>query len=173
MGWVTAVASIAAAQQASAVGKYNQAIQERNAVVAEQEKERLEQQLEFDLARFDDQFRRLQGETKTRIVKSGAELSGSGLRILRSNAEQAEIEKNVLDHNSKVAQSRKLEEANFARMSGQMARMEARQAQIGYYAQAGQSLLTMSSGSSFGTKSYNQGSGSNKSLFTTNSAYNY
>ena len=95
MGWVTAVASIAAAQQAGAVGKYNQAVQERNAVVAEQEKERLEQQLEFDLARFDDQFRRLQGETKTRIVKSGAELSGSGLRILRSNSEQAEIEKNV------------------------------------------------------------------------------
>ena len=36
----------------------------------------------------------------------------------------------------------KLEEANFARMSGNLARMEARQAQFGYYAQAGQSLLT-------------------------------
>ena len=156
MGWVTAVASLAAAQQEGAVGKYNQAVQERNAVVAEQEKERLEQQLEVDLERFDDQFRRLQGETKTRIVKSGAELSGSGLRILRSNAEQAEIEKDVLDYNSKVAQSRKLEEANFARMSGQMARMEARQAQIGYYAQAGQSLLT-TYGSPFGKTTGDQG----------------
>ena len=146
MGWISAVASIAAAQQASAVGKYNQAIQERNAVVAEQEKERLEQRLEFDLARFDQQFAELQGQTKTRIVKSGAELSGSGLRILRSNAEQAEIEKDVLDYNSKVAQSKKLEEANFARMSGQIAIMEAKQAQFGYYAQAGQSLLTMSKG---------------------------
>ena len=87
MGWVTAVASVAAAQQASTVGKYNQDIQERNAVVAEQEKERLEQRLEFDLARFDQQFAELQGQTKTRIVKSGAELYVSGLRILRSNAE--------------------------------------------------------------------------------------
>jgi len=156
MGWVTAVASVAAAQQASTVGKYNQDIQERNAVVAEQEKERLEQRLEFDLARFDQQFAELQGQTKTRIVKSGAELSGSGLRILRSNAEQAEIEKDVLDYNSKVAQSRKLEEANFARMSGQMARMEARQAQIGYYAQAGQSLLT-TYGSPFGKTTGDQG----------------
>ena len=156
MGWVTAVASVAAAQQAGAVGKYNQAIQERNAVVAEQEKERLEQRLEFDLARFDQQFAELQGQTKTRIVKSGAELSGSGLRILRSNAEQAEIEKDVLDYNSKVAQSRKLEEANFARMSGQMARMEARSAQIGYYAQAGQSLLT-TYGSPFGKTTGDQG----------------
>ena len=43
---MASVASVAAAQQASAVGKYNQAIQERNAVVAEQESERLEQQLE-------------------------------------------------------------------------------------------------------------------------------
>ena len=146
MSWITAVASVAAAQQASAAGKYNQAVQERNAKVKEQEVAQMEKQKEFDLARFDQQFAQLQGQTKTRIVKSGAELSGSGLRILRSNAEQAEIEKDVLDYNSKVAQSRKLEEANFARMSGQIARMEAKQAQFGYYAQAGQSLLTMSKG---------------------------
>ena len=142
MGWVTPLISIAAAQQASATGKYNQAVQERNATVAEQEAERLEQQNEFDLARFDQQFSQLQGQTKTAIYKSGVELSGSGLRIMRYNAEQAEIEKDILTYNSKVAQSQKLEEANFARMSGQMARMEAKQAQLGYYAQAGQSLMT-------------------------------
>ena len=142
MGWVTAVTSIAAAQQASATGKYNQAVQERNATVSEQEAERLEQQKEFDLARFDQQFSQLQGETKTAILTSGAELSGSGLRVMRSNAEQAEIEKDILDYNSKVAQSQKLEQANFARMRGQMARMEAKSAQLGYYAQAGQSLMT-------------------------------
>jgi hypothetical protein len=141
MTWVTAIASVAAAQQASATGKYNQAVQNRNAIIAEQEAEQLEKQNEFDLARFDQQFSQLQGETKTAILKSGVELSGSGLRIMRYNAEQAEIEKDILTYNSKVAQSQKLEEANFARMSGQMARMEARQAQIGYYAQAGTSLL--------------------------------
>ncbi len=61
---------------------------------------------------------------------------------MRYNSEQAEIEKDIIDYNSKVAQSRKMEEANFARMQGQLARMEARSAQIGYYAQAGQSLMT-------------------------------
>ena len=141
MGWVAAVASVAAAQQAGAVGKYNQAVQERNAVVAEQEKERLEQQLEFDLARFDQQFAELQGQTKTRIVKSGAELSGSGLRILRQNAEQAEIEKDILDYNSKVKQSQKLEEANFARMQGTLAKRQAGLQALGYYGKAGTSLL--------------------------------
>ena len=141
MGWISAVASVAAAQQASAAGKYNQAVQERNARVAEQEAERLEQQKEFDLVRFDQQFSQLQGETKTAILTSGVELSGSGLNVMRYNAQQAEIEKDILDYNSKVAQSQKMEEANFARMSGQIARNEAKAAQIGYYAQAGQSLM--------------------------------
>tara|TARA_R110002050_G_scaffold128596_1_gene249893 strand:+ start:43 stop:480 length:438 start_codon:yes stop_codon:yes gene_type:complete len=141
MTWVTAIASVAAAQQASAAGKYNQAVQERNAKVKEQEAEQAEKQLDFDLARFDQQFVKLQGETKTAVLTSGAELSGSGLRILQYNSEQAEIEKNILDYNSKVAQSQKMEEANFARMRGQVARNEARAAQIGYYAKAGESLL--------------------------------
>ena len=151
MSWQMAVVgAIGAAQyqQQGAIGKYNQAVANRNAVVAEQEKERLEQQLEFDLARFDKQFVQLQGQTKTRILKSGAELSGSGLRILRSNAEQAEIEKNVLDYNSKVAQSKKLEEANFARIKGTMARQSAKLAQIGTLASTGTSLLAMSNFSS-------------------------
>ena len=141
MGWISAVASVAAARQASAAGKYNQAVDNRNALVAEQEIEQQEKQNEFDLARFDQQFVKLQGQTKTAIYKSGVELSGSGLRIIRYNAEQAEIEKDILTYNSKVKQSQKMEEANFARMKGQIARNEARTAEIGYYAQAGQSLL--------------------------------
>ena len=137
------VFDIAAAQQASAAGKYNQAIQNRNAQVAEQESQRLAERNEFDLARFDQQFLQLQGSTKTAIYKSGATLEGSGLRILRYNAEQAEVEKDILTYNSKVAQSQKMEEANFARMQGQVARNEAKIAEYGYYAKAGQSLMTM------------------------------
>ena len=146
MSWQMAVVgAIGAAQyqQQGAIGKYNQAVANRNAQVAEQEAERLEQQLEFDLARFDQQFLQLQGQTKTRILKSGATLEGTGLKILRSNSEQAEIEKDVLDYNSKVAQSKKLEEANFARIQGSLARASGRQQAIGYLAGAGSSLLTM------------------------------
>ena len=137
------VFDIAAGQAANAAGKYNQAIQNRNAKVAEQESQRLEERNEFDLARFDQQFLQLQGSTKTAIYKSGATLEGSGLRILRYNAEQAEVEKDILTYNSKVAQSQKMEEANFARMQGQVARNEAKIAEYGYYAKAGQSLMTM------------------------------
>ena len=140
--FITAGTSVLAAAQAGAVGKYNQAIQNRNALVAEQEAERIEKKLEFDLTRFDDQFRRFQSKTTTNILARGVELSGSGLRILYSNAEQAELEKGIMEYNSKVEQAQKIEQANFARMQGSLAGMQARQAQIGYLSQAGTSLLT-------------------------------
>ena len=139
--YISAGTAIVAGRQASAVGAYNKAIADRNFRVKVQEAERIQQQKEFDLARFDQKFAQLQGQTKTAVLNSGAELSGSGLKILKFNAEQAEIEKDILDYNSKVAESKKLEEANFARMSGDLARQQARAAQFGYYAQAGTSLL--------------------------------
>lgn len=153
MGWVsaitagqaaaaTAATSVLAARQASAAGKYNQAVQNRNAEVAEQEANQIENQKEFDIARFEDQFRRLQGETKTRILFSGADLSGTGLRILRQNAEQAEIEKNIIEYNAEIGKARKFEEANFARISGNIARQQAKTQELSYYAKAGTSLLT-------------------------------
>tara|TARA_E500000318_G_scaffold82115_1_gene77428 strand:+ start:222 stop:659 length:438 start_codon:yes stop_codon:yes gene_type:complete len=141
MGWVAPLASVAAARQTRAIGKYNQAIQNRNAQVAEQEAAQIEKQLEFDIQRFDEQFTQLQGETKTKILFSGAELSGTGLRILRRNAEQAELEKDIMEYNAKIGQARKFEEANFARMQGTLARQQAKVQELGYYAQAGQSLM--------------------------------
>ena len=138
------VFDIAAGKQANALGKYNQSVQNRNALVREQEAEAIEKQNEFDIARFDQQFVQLQGQSKTAIYKSGVTLEGSGLRVLRYNAEQAEIQKTVMDYNSKVAQSQKLEEANFARIQGVIARREGKIAQLGYYAKAGESLLRMS-----------------------------
>ena len=144
MGWsaaITAGTSVLAARQASATGKYNQAIQNRNAQVAEQEAQALQQKLELDLARFDQQFQQLQGETNVALAKSGVERSGSALKILRSNAEQAELEKDMIEYNSKIGQARAFEQANFARIQGQLARMEGRAAAMGYYGQAISSLV--------------------------------
>jgi hypothetical protein len=139
---VTAATSVVAGRQASAAGKYNQDIFNRNAEVKEQEAEIIRQRTEYEIAQFDRKFAALQGQTKTAVLKSGAELSGSGLRILRFNAEQAEIEKDMIQYNSKINESRAYEEANFARMQGTLARQQARAAEFGYYAQAGTSLLT-------------------------------
>ena len=160
------VFDIAAAKQVGALGKYNQSVQNRNALIKEQEAEAIEKQNEFDIARFDQQFTKLQGETKTQILFSGAELSGSGLNVLRYNAQQAEIEKDILDYNSKVAQSQKIEQANFARIQGTIARREAKIAQLGYYAKAGESLMAMSGGGGGGGSQGQFGSTANNSTFS-------
>ena len=144
------VFDIAAGKQASALGKYNQSVQNRNALVREQEAEAIKKQTEFDVARFDQQFEQLVGQTKVAVAKSGVERSGSALNISRYNAEQSEIQKDVMDYNSKVAQSQKMEQANFARMQGVIARREGEIAKLGYYAKAGESLLGMQQAGMFG-----------------------
>ena len=134
--------SVAAATSANEIGKFNQKVANRNAIIAEQEAEAQAKLTDYDIAQFDRKFALLQSSTKTRILKSGAELSGTALNILRSNAEEAEKQKNVIEYNSKVEESRKLEEANFARIQGTMARNRARMQALGYIASAGSSLLT-------------------------------
>ena len=141
-------------QQQGAAGKYNQAIQNRNAEIATQEAQQIEKQLEFDISRFNEKFDQLQGQTNTRIAKTGADFSGTGLRILRANAQQAEVERNIMEYNAKIGQARKFEEANFFRIQGQVARQTARTAQMSTIMSTGTSLLGMS-GYGGGTKSTN------------------
>jgi hypothetical protein len=130
-------------QQQGAAGKYNQAIQNRNAEIATQEAAQIEKQLEFDISRFNEKFDQLQGQTTTRIAKTGADFSGTGLRILRANAQQAEVERNIMEYNAKIGQARKFEEANFFRIQGQVARQTAKSAQISTIMSTGKSLLGM------------------------------
>jgi hypothetical protein len=146
MGWQGALVGamgVAQFQQQGAIGKYNQAAQNRNAAIAEQEAIAIEKQTEFDLARFDQKFSQLQAETKVATLKSGATLSGTALNNLRYNAEQSKIQKNIIEYNSKVAANKKIEEANFARVQGNIVRQQARLAQLGTVASTGTSLLKM------------------------------
>ena len=150
MSWQMAVVGALGAaqvQQQGAIGKYNQAVQNRNALVAEQEVVQIEKQKEFDIAQFDKKFQQLEGETKVNLAKSGVvQGSGTAYRIAMANALEAELQKNIIEYNAKVAADKKMEEANFARISGQLARQQARLAQISTIATTGTSLLTMSKG---------------------------
>lgn len=168
MSWQAAVVGAlgyAQYKQQGAIGKYNQAVNNRNAAVAEQQAEAIENQTKFDLARFDKQFAQLQSQTKVATLKSGVTLSGTALNNLRYNAEQAIIQKNVMEYNSKVAVNQKIEDANFARIKGNIARQSARLAQIGTIASTGTSLLGMSN---FGSSSPQGqfGSTANNSTFS-------
>ena len=140
----TAAMGVAQYKQQGAIGKFNQSVANRNAQVLEGQAEQLESKKEFDIAQFQKEFRQLEGETTVALAKSGVELgSGSAYNIELSNAYEAKLQENLIEYNSKVAQSNKMEEANFARISGTIARNNARLQQINTVASTSGSLLKM------------------------------
>ena len=72
------------------------------------------------------------------------EFSGTARNIALSNLYEAELEKDIARYNTEIGKSRKFEEANFARISGEVARQQSRLAQLGTLTTVGTSLLTMS-----------------------------
>lgn len=149
MGWqMAATAVMGAAQYKSqgAIGDFNQAVNNRNALALEQQSEAIERKTEFDLKQFDKEFVKLRGQTVVAIAKTGATYSGSGLRVARANEKEKILQENLIKYNSKMAQANKIEQANFARIKGQMAKQSAQLAQIQTLASTGTSLLTMYKG---------------------------
>ena len=147
------VAGMTAVQvkQQSAIGKYNQQVSERNATIAEQEAGQIDKQVEFDIARFDQRFRQSVGTVEVALAKSGVDItSGSGARVTEANALEAEMNKKITRYNADVGMANKMEEARFSRIQGEMARQQARLANISTVAKAGTSLLATSN---FGEKS--------------------
>lgn len=138
---VSAATTVAGVQQAGEIGDYNQKTANRTASVKEQEAQAIEDQLNFDLKQFDKDYKKLVGQTNVVISKSGAEKSGTALRIAKKNAEEAELQKNVIEYNSKVRVSQKIEEANFARIQGTIAKQQSKFQQIALVSSFGSSLL--------------------------------
>ena len=140
----TAVMGAAQYKAQGKIGKYNQSVANRNAQVLEGQAAQIEQKAEFDIAQFQKNFRKIEGQTTVALAKSGVELgTGSAYNIELSNAYEAKLQENLIKYNSQVAANNKMEEANFAKISGTIARNEAKMAQIGTIAQTGTSLLAM------------------------------
>ena len=132
-------------QAQGSIGKFNQSVNERNARVLEGQADQIKQKAEFDVAQFNKKFNQIEGETKVALAKSGVEMgSGSAYNIELSNAFEAELQKQLIEYNANVAAANKIEQANFAKISGQMARNEAKHAQLRTISTVGGSLLTMS-----------------------------
>ena len=150
MSWQTAViGAIGAAtyQQQGAIGKYNQDVANREAEVLENQSIQLEQKKEFDIAQFDKKFEQVEGETKVNLAKSGVvQGTGTAYRIELANAVEAQLQRNLISYNAKVAADNKLEEAKFAVIRGNIARQNAKITQINTIASTGTTLLTMNKG---------------------------
>jgi len=144
MTWVIPVAIGAAQiQQQGVIGKTNKAIQDRNAQVFKQEGDAIEQQAEFDVAAFAKKFKKLQAEQKVATIKSGAELSGTYFKILKSNEREKILQDNIIRYNASIGKAKAYERANFATISGQVAKQQSRLAQIETVSRVGSTLLTM------------------------------
>ena len=130
------------------IGKYNQGVNNRNAKVLENQAIQLEQKAEFDIAQFNKSFKKIEGSTKVGTAKSGAVIdSGSAYYVALSNAYEAQLQRNLIRYNAKIAADNKREEATFAIIKGQIARNQAQLAQLETIASTGTSLLTMNQGS--------------------------
>ena len=151
--YVVAGTSIMQYQQQGAIGKYNQAANNRAATVLEGQAAQIEQKAEFDIAQFNKTYQKVKGETTVALAKSGVQVgTGSAYNIALSNALEKRLQENLIYYNSKIAADNKREEANFARIKGQIARQESKLAQLRTVASTGTSLITMNKGSASGVK---------------------
>ena len=139
---------VAQYQAQGKIGKYNQAVNNRNALVLENQALQLEQKAEFDIAQFNKSFKKIEGSTKVATAKSGAVIdSGSAYYVALSNAYEAQLQRNLIEYNAKIAADNKREEANFAIIKGQIARNQSKLAQLNTIVSTGSSLLSMNQGS--------------------------
>ena len=126
------------------IGKYNQSVNNRNALVLEGQADQIEAKAEFDIAQFQKDFKKMEGETTVALAKSGVELgTGTAYNIELSNAYEAKLQENLIRYNSEVAEANKMEEANFARIQGTIAKNNAKLAQINTIASTGSQFYSM------------------------------
>ena len=142
--YISAASSVMQFTQQGAIGKYNQAANNRAATVLEGQADQIEQKAEFDIAQFNKTYLKVKGETTVALAKSGVQVgTGSAYNIALSNALEKKLQENLIKYNSQVAAANKREEASFARIKGSIARQESKLAQIGTIASAGTTLLKM------------------------------
>ena len=147
MSWQAAVVggtALLGIQQAGQLGKYNQSVANRNADIKEQSNQILDSKLDLDLARFDQELKKLISSQKVTTAASGAVIgTGTAKKIELSTLYKAEVDKDIANYNNEIAKARNLEAANLDRIQGQLARQRAKLQQFQIATQAGTSLLTM------------------------------
>ena len=143
--YIAAGSAIMGIQQAGQIGKFNQSVANRNAIIKEQNNNILDSQLDLELSRFDKELKQLISAQKVATATSGAVIgSGTARKIELSTLFDAENDKGIATYNTEIAKARNLEEANLSRIQGTLARERAKMEQIKIVSDVGTSLLRIS-----------------------------
>ena len=94
--YVVAGTSLMQYQAQGAIGKYNQAANNRTAAVLDGQADQIEQKAEFDIAQFNKTYQKVKGETTVALAKSGVQVgTGSAYNIALSNALEKRLQENL------------------------------------------------------------------------------
>ena len=141
---IVAGIGLATYKQQGAIGKYNKGVNDRNALIKEQEAAQIDKQKEFDIAQFDKSFVKFVGKQDVSLAKSGVDVSsGTAYNIRLANAREAELQKDIINYNAEIGKAQKFEEAAFSRIKGNVAMQTAKLAQLKTVSDTGTSLLKM------------------------------
>ena len=112
--WITAAATTAAPyvvggtaivgyQQAGQIGKFNQSVANRNAVIKEQKNEILDSKLDLELSRFEKELQLLLSSQKVATASSGAVIGkGTAQNIKISTLYNAEVDKDIANYYNEI-----------------------------------------------------------------------
>ena len=136
-----AAGQISAGKAAEQEGRANQQIAERNAIKAEQDAQTAIELGKRNVAIFERDFDAYQSKTQSAYFKAGVRLDGTPLEVLEEMYAEAELEKEIIKYNAKVASADKIETAVIERMQGAAALARGKNAKRASYFNAGSTLL--------------------------------
>ena len=123
---------------------FNAGILERNAKIDEQRAEQLMSvHNDYSLPKFDKTVEEIQGKTTVAYMSGGADMSGTVIEALYSQALELETDRDIMTYNAENARDTALNEAIQKRADADLARWRGKVAKKASYYAAGNSLLDL------------------------------
>lgn len=164
---ISAAGSLMAGQSAMAAGEYSQNIAERNATVLDNKADQSITLGESNVRRFKKQFAKQQSKTEAAYMAAGVKMSGTPMEILEYNIAEAELESMNIRYDASVDSYDYKQKAVLARMEGNLAMFQARQARSSSFFNAVGTMAGAVGNYSLATTQ----AANAKALMTSNAAY--